>query len=120
MDLSIEQKAFEAAKHIYDLSVMSKHAKIARLLSDEGQMKYLLDIRMNEEMERLDGIPGVKPKEFTFFDSAYHNVDVQKAYKIMQKQYVLRETDKIDFETAAGSLNFINEALQKNPAWIHY
>ena len=117
---SIEQKAFEAAKHIYDLSVMSKHAKIARLLSDEGQMKYLLDIRMNEEMERLDGIPGVKPKEFTFFDSAYHNVDVQKAYKIMQKQYVLRETDKIDFETAAGSLNFINEALQKNPAWIHY
>ena len=117
---SIEQKAFEAAKHIYDLSVMSKHAKIARLLSDEGQMKYLLDIRMNEEMERLDGIPGVKPKEFKFFDSAYHNVDVQKAYKIMQKQYVLRETDKIDFETAAGSLNFINEALQKNPAWIHY
>ena len=97
---------------------MSKHAKIVRLLSDEGQMKYLLDIRMSEEVERLDGIPGVTPKEFIFFDSAYHNVDVQKAYKIMQKQYVLREADKIDFETAAESLNFINKALQLNPAWM--
>lgn len=110
---SIEQKAFETAKHIYDLSIMSAHAKIKHLLSDTEQMKYLLDIRMNEEMERLVGIPGVKPKEFTFFDNVYHNTDVRKAYKVMHKQYVLRDDDEINFETAVGSLNFINEALKE-------
>lgn len=113
-----EQKAFEAAKHIYDLSVMSTYPKIKRLLSDEEQMGHLLDIRMNEELERLDGIPGVKPKEFIFFDTTSDNLDVKKAYKIMQKQYVLRETDQIDFETAITNLGLINSALQKNSAWI--
>ena len=81
-------------------------------------MGHLLDIRMNEELERLDGIPGVKPKDFIFFDTTSDNLDVKKAYKIMQKQYVLRETDQIDFETAITNLGLINSALKKNSAWI--
>ena len=115
---SIEQKAFEAAKHIYDLSVMSVHPKIKLLLSDSKQMEYLLNIRMQEELERLDGIPKVKPKEFVFFDAVSDNLDVKKAYKVMQKQYVLRETDIIAFEMAIVSLKFLNSALQKNSAWL--
>lgn len=50
--------AFEVSKHIYDLIVMENHIRIIKLFSDEALMHKLLDIRMQEEMNRLDGIPG--------------------------------------------------------------
>ena len=113
-------RAFEAAKHIYDLAVISDHEKIEALLMNEEQMKRLLDIRITEERERLDGIPGVIPSEFTFFTAAENNQDVRKAYKVMQNQYVLRDCDRIDFEKALIALADIERKLKSNPAWNDY
>ena len=67
-------------------------------------MEHLLDIRLEEEAGRLDGIPGVAPSEFTFFQSAKDNADVQRAYETMQNQYVLREQDRIAFSYATQEL----------------
>lgn len=114
------QRAFEAAKHIYDLAVMEGQPKIKKLLSDEEQMKKLLDIRMEEETGRLDGIPGVKPSEFSFFGSAAENEAVRKAYSIMQSQYVLRPADRIEYDAAAQALYRIQEKLMDNQAWAQY
>ncbi|MBQ3265236.1 MAG: nucleotidyl transferase AbiEii/AbiGii toxin family protein [Ruminococcus sp.] len=113
-------RAFEAAKHIYDLAVISNHEKIVALLLDEDKMKRLLDIRITEERERLDGIPGVTPSEFTFFTAAENNQEVRKAYEIMQNQYVLRDCDRIDFEKALIALADIEKKLKANPAWNNY
>ncbi|MCR5294906.1 MAG: nucleotidyl transferase AbiEii/AbiGii toxin family protein [Lachnospiraceae bacterium] len=114
------QRAFEAAKHIYDLAVMAGQPKIENLFSDEEQMKKLLDIRMEEETGRLDGIPGVKPSEFSFFSTAAENEAVRKAYSIMQSQYVLRPADRIEYDAAARSLCRIQEKLMDNRAWAQY
>ena len=70
-----------------------------------------------EESGRLDGIPGVAPSEFTFFQSAKDNADVQRAYETMQNQYVLREQDRIAFSYATQELLLIEKKLLKNPAW---
>lgn len=113
-------RAFEAAKHIYDLAVISDHEKITALLLNEDQMKRLLDIRITEERERLDGIPGVAPSEFTFFTAAENKQEVRKAYEIMQNQYVLRDCDRIDYEKALISLANIERKLKANPAWNKY
>lgn len=113
-------RAFEAAKHIYDLAVISDHEKITALLLNEDQMKRLLDIRVTEERERLDGIPGVTPSEFTFFTAAENNQEVRKAYEVMQNQYVLRDCDRIDFEKALIALADIERTLKTNPAWNNY
>ena len=113
-------RAFEAAKHIYDLAVILDHEKIAALLLNEDQMKRLLDIRITEERERLDGIPSVMPSEFTFFTAAENNRDVRKAYEVMQNQYVLRDCDRIDFENALSALANIEKKLKSNPAWNNY
>ncbi len=115
---SAANRAFEAAKHIYDLAVIRKHPKILGLLSDPAQMEHLLNIRMEEELGRLDGIPGVAPHEFTFFTQAGGNSNVSKAYDTMQKQYVLRACDNIEFSAAVDALQEIQEALLKNPAWV--
>ena len=58
----------DAAKHIYDLAVLADNERISLLLKDENLLGRILAIRMKEELDRLDGIPGVLPKEFTFFD----------------------------------------------------
>lgn len=113
-------RAFEAAKHIYDLAVIYNHAKIVFLLSDEKEMKRLLDIRVTEEKERLDGIAGTPPSEFTFFTEAVDNLAVRKAYEIMQKQYVLLERERIDYEEAMKALGVIQTRLENNPAWTDY
>ena len=117
---SINQRAFEAAKHIYDLAVIAQHPKVSALLSDSDKLKNLLEIRMKEEQGRLDGIPGVAPTEFIFFTQAGDNSDVRKAYETMQNQYVLREQDRIEFETAVKALMNIQESLLKNPAWADF
>ena len=114
------QRAFEAAKHIYDLAVMENHPKIEKLLSDESQMKKLLDIRIEEEAGRLDGISGVLPKEFTFFRDAAGDDAVRKAYAVMQTQYILRPEDRIEYDIAVSALCTIQEKLVNNRAWMQY
>ena len=113
-------RAFEASKHIYDLAVIMDHEKITKLLSNEEQMKRLLDIRITEEMNRLDGIPGIMPSEFTFFTAIKDNQNVRKAYKIMQNQYVLRNCDRIDFEKVLITLANIEKKLTTNLVWNNY
>lgn len=112
-------RVFEAAKHIYDLAVMETHPKIISLIKDEEQMEKLLSIRLEEEKLRLDGIPNILPTDFVFFAEARENIKVQKAYEAMQNQYVMREEDRIDFETAMNSLERINEGLSENSAWYN-
>jgi predicted nucleotidyltransferase component of viral defense system len=113
----IKGRAFEAAKHIYDLAVMSKLPKIKELMANEEQMKHLLTIRMTEELDRLDGIPGVTPSQFTFFEDVKNNQNVVSTYGTMQRQYVLRECDRIPYENALDALYGIKQALMKNNAW---
>ena len=111
-------RAFEAAKHIYDLSVMSELESIVSLCGNNVLLHKILEIRMNEENERRDGIPGVSPNQFSFFTEAKTNSAVRGAYEIMQQQYVLRESDRISFEKAMDALAQIKGRLENNPAWV--
>lgn len=114
----IPHRAFEAAKHIYDLAFMVNQESIIKLLSTDELLKRLLSIRIAEERNRLDGIPDVLPKDFTFFESVAHNGAVKDAYRIMQNQYVLRDIDRIEFDVALSKLNQIRTLLNANTAWM--
>lgn len=114
-----EHRAFEAAKHIYDLAVMENQPEIAALLQNTDELKKLLDIRLKEESERLDGIPDVLPKDFTFFKQVAHNKNVCDAYEKMLRQYVMRDDDRIELSTVNDSLKRIESKLLQNPAWLN-
>ncbi len=115
--VEVRGRAFEAVKHIYDLAVMGTLSKIKELMKSEDQVKHLLEIGMTEELGRLDGIPGVLPVEFTFFDDIRDNKLVINAYDIMQRQYVFRECDRIPYVDAQEALKRIKESLKENMAW---
>lgn len=112
-----EHKAFEAAKHIYDLTVMETQPEIESLLQSEKELKKLLKIRFTEEKERLDGIKNVLPTDFTFFTQAVQDKNVCIAYEKMLQQYVMRYEDRISLEAVKNSLKQIEIKLLKNPAW---
>ena len=57
---------------------------------------------------------------FVFFFMAEQNDAVRKAYEIMQRQYVLRDEDRIPFEQAMNTLNQIRMKLMENRAWRDY
>ena len=77
-----------------------------------------MKIRREEELGRLDGIPGVAPDEFVFFTQTGNNSDVRKAYEIMQNQYVLLPGDRIDFDATTSILVNIHKKLLDNPSWF--
>ncbi|MBR2809808.1 MAG: nucleotidyl transferase AbiEii/AbiGii toxin family protein [Solobacterium sp.] len=115
-----KQRAFEAAKHIYDLSVMIQQKNIQNLFADDDLMKRLLDIRIQEEKGRLDGIPGILPDEFIAFEQAAENEEVRNAYGVMQSQYVLRPDDRIPYDLAMEALREIKQMLMNNRSWRFY
>ena len=117
--VKIKNRAFEAAKHIYDLAVMARLPLILDLLNNEKTMDKLLSIRIQEEDNRLDGIPGIAPSEFILFDDIKTNKLVKDAYEIMQRQYVLREIDRIAYKDATMILQNMHYTLIKNGAWSH-
>ena len=99
---------------------MIQQPNIQSLLADDELIKKLLDIRVEEEAGRLDGIPGVMPKEFTLFDDATKDDAVKKAYTVMQAQYVLRTEDRIEYDDAMAALNEIHRGLINCKAWTRY
>ena len=113
-------RAFDAGKHIYDLSVMMEMLEIQAFMADEKHMKRLLDIRMEEELGRMDGVPGLKPSEFIFFEKADGNKMVEHEYGNMLAVYVFRTEDRIPYVDAVKNLHIIRDKLMQNTVWRDY
>lgn len=110
-------KAFDVAKHMYDVVVLYSNSRIISLLKNEEHLHYLLTIRIKEEYSRLDGIKGILPREFTFFNLITYDNNVKSAYEIMQKQYIFQKQDIIKYEDAIIILLKTKNDLFKNKAW---
>lgn len=116
-NVSKERRAFEASKHIYDLAVILNEPRIMSLLKNEELLAKLLAIRLTEEQERRDGIPNVLPKEFIFFDTACETAHIQKAYAMMQDQYVLVSSARIALSEIRDKMRILKERLLRCTAW---
>lgn len=113
-----EHRAFEASKHIYDLAVILTEDRISALFENQELLERLLTIRLTEEQKRLDGIPGVLPKDFVFFDEACKNPYIKKAYTTMQNQYVLAAKERIELNEAGAKILELKNLLLKCTAWL--
>lgn len=89
-----------------------------KLYEKDELMDTLLQIRLEEEKARLDGVGNTKPKDFVFHTQLRNNTKVIDAYEIMQIQYVFRESERIPFKTVTSNMDYIFNMLEKNSAWI--
>lgn len=53
-----------------------------------------------------------------FWEEVKNNQSIRKAYEIMQKQYVLQESGRIEYAETMNALTQIYEVLLKNIAWM--
>lgn len=113
----IEGRAFEAAKHIYDLAVIADHPRVSRLLNDDERLRLLLSIRYAEEQARLDGIPEVPTMDFRFFDMISTRRNIRIAYSKMLDVYVFDERDRIALESVLEILKKLERDLKKCHSW---
>ncbi len=111
-------RAADAAKHLFDLAIMVNTGMIDNLLSDEDELSKLLNIRMAEELQRRDGIPGRIPKDFVLFDNMLSNEALQRAYPKMISTYVFDNTYALPLNDVQESLQSIKEQLESNQAWL--
>ena len=115
--------SLEIAPMLYDLASESEQ-KILREQYDVAPFPIMTitteRIFIEEEAGRLDGIPGVMPGEFTFFETAPSNNAVRNAYAVMQAQYVLRPEDRIEYDSATAGLREIRDKLMQSRAWSLY
>ncbi|MHB8280389.1 MAG: nucleotidyl transferase AbiEii/AbiGii toxin family protein [Candidatus Humimicrobiaceae bacterium] len=107
----IDKRAFDAAKHIYDLCVLADNEIINSFINNKELFRKIIDIRLEEEIQRRDGISGVELKSFSFFFNALDNVHIIKAYEIMQNQYVLKAEDIIPVGVAVQKLIKLSNLL---------
>lgn len=111
-------KALETAKHMYDLVILSNHPEIVPLYNDYEELKYLLNIRLKEELSRLDGVAGTKPEDFTCFSNMDNNEKLMQGYQRMENVYIFSAKDKIPYKQVVDALHQIHDKLSQNPAWF--
>ncbi len=75
---------------------------------------------LEEEAGRLDGIPGVMPKNVAFFEIVASNDAIWIAYEVMQVQYVLSPEDRIEHDATMSALYEIHDILMTSWSWILY
>ena len=106
----------DAAKHIYDLAVLSKNERIKKLLKRTDLLESLLKIRMEEELGRRDGIPNVSPSDFIFFEN--RNTNVENGFRRMQNLYVFDPKYRMKFKDAMDCMKGLQSELTRNTAWM--
>lgn len=72
-----------------------------------------MEIRLKEEIDRRDGIPGITIKQFGFWDLAMNDERILKAFKGMQRVYVFLETDMISQATARAMLSLMKMKIME-------
>ena len=105
-------KPTELAKHLYDIAVLYKEARIKSFLENKDEFRRIEAIRRREEERRAGGVPAdVKISGFSFF---VENLDssVIDMFCEMQDKYVLEDKYKISVNDLKTALSYICEAMQ--------
>lgn len=87
--------AFDVAKHIYDLMVLYAHPIIQSLLSNETELRQMIQFKRVEEQVRTGGIEeSLRIRDFSYFGQALEHDLLSSAYQRMQDTYVFHDKDK--------------------------
>ncbi|MDR3293085.1 MAG: nucleotidyl transferase AbiEii/AbiGii toxin family protein [Clostridiales bacterium] len=102
---------FDAAKHVYDIAVLSERESVKQLFSDGEKLDYMISLKRKEEEVRKGGISAdLRIKDFSYFDGIEGNSEFKEAYQNMQSKYVLNKADYIEI---AEALRIIRELREK-------
>ncbi|HIV79727.1 MAG TPA: nucleotidyl transferase AbiEii/AbiGii toxin family protein [Candidatus Avanaerovorax faecigallinarum] len=90
---------FDAAKHIYDVSVMTGLDSIKELLQNYMEFQRMLNYKRLEETHRTGSdLSGKKYDDFGIFAGIEKNNELKDAFGVMQDNYVFTDDDILPFD----------------------
>ncbi|MCL2019195.1 MAG: nucleotidyl transferase AbiEii/AbiGii toxin family protein [Oscillospiraceae bacterium] len=102
----------ELAKHLYDIAVLFKEARIHNFLTDKSELARMEIIRRREEQVRVGGVsPDVQIADFDIFKLPLPK-EAYSAFDSMQAKYVLQDKYEISVKVLNETLASIHEALK--------
>ena len=103
------QFAFDVAKHIYDLMILSSNVRIISLLSNPSYLNELISLKRTEERNRRGGINSdTLIREFTYLNGLLHDSEFGDEYSKMQDIYVFNDLDKMPLSDAKYVMELIS------------
>ncbi len=98
----------DAAKHAYDLSVLSKTKRIQSFLSDAESLNKVMFYEREEARIRKGGLPDeLGVRDFSVFRELPQSFDFAKCFSKMQEKYVFEESSYLRLEEIFSSLEWI-------------
>ena len=98
-------------KHIYDIAIMWRDARIINLLKNPNYLKKIIKFKREEEKSRIGGIPSNK----SILDFEYWKLDFNEkiliVFKKMQDIYILDENSQLTIEQVKEVLKKLEERL---------
>ena len=108
----LQNRFFDTAKHIYDISVLLQETKIQKLLELPYELEHLINIKRIEETRRRGSELSIKKiADFSYLTSALKNHEFIGSFKRMQDQYVFQSNYKMSIEDMSISLAEIQKAF---------
>lgn len=103
---------FDTSKHLFDLSVMMEMQRIKNMLSNSDVFIEMISYKRNEERERLGSDLAEKPfSDFKLFTSLGNDKRLQEAFEEMQRIYVFKREDMMDYSDMQQKILALNEKL---------
>lgn len=106
------QMMFDAAKHLYDLTLMMKTERISALLSMQDELMKMLEYKRREELNRIGSDLAQKPiADFLLFKALESDTKLQGIFAEMQRVYVFNDDDIIPFSEIIKQMSRLYKIL---------
>lgn len=107
------QMLFDAAKHLYDLTLLMNTKRIAELLEQRDELLRMLEYKRREEQSRIGSDLAQKPfANFLLFKALKIDTKLQSAFVEMQRVYVFNNADTIPYTEVIKQTSQLYEVLQ--------
>lgn len=108
----VRDELFDTSKHLFDLSVMMEMPRIQKMLADSSEFVRLLSFKRDEERIRKGSDLSKKPfPEFRLFCSMDSNKKLREAFNEMQRIYVFKQEDMMEYSDMLQKIHTLNETL---------
>ncbi len=106
------QMLFDAAKHLYDLTLMMKIERISALISRQDELLKMLEYKRREEQSRIGSDLAQKPfAVFLMFNALENDGKIHSTFSEMQRIYVFNDADIILFSEVKKQMSKLYKIL---------
>lgn len=102
----------DVAKHVYDITILLDNDKIKQFLSDKNKVQYIVQLKRQEEVNRLGGVSAnLKMSDFGYFKGLIGDSEFSNSFQTMQNIYVLDKREVISEDKIFSAIKQLRDLI---------